>query len=96
MKAEGRDVDIRGQSCLLVYVVLFAYLWLSAKVYSAISSPKPPVQLTLQLEDTVDDSNPVDENLEEILDTVRSLTNPWTTTEQQVDPLKGILCSWRA
>ncbi len=38
----------------------------------------------VQLEDGADDSNPLDEDLEELLDNVRSLTNPWTSTEQQV------------
>jgi hypothetical protein len=48
----------------------------------------------LQLEDGADDSNPLDEDLEEILDTVRALTNPWTGTEQQVKPLPhtGVAC----
>jgi len=42
------------------------------------------VNTDTQLEDGADDTNPVDEDLEVILSTVRSLTNPCTSTEQQV------------
>jgi len=44
----------------------------------------PSLLFNLELEDGVDDSKPLDEDLEEVLDTVRSLTNPWTPTEQQL------------